>query len=177
MPWPAPGTVSTVASDPRVVVMGVAGSGKTTVGRVLAQRLAVPFLDADDYHSREAVAAMRAGRPLDDDARASWLQRVNAAVRALAPDGFVLACSALKHSYRDVLRSATDGLLFVHLDVPTPELQERLRARHGHYAGVDLLPSQLATLELGDDVVPVAADASPEVVVARILDVVERTPS
>jgi gluconokinase len=153
--------------------MGVAGSGKTTVGRLLAARLGVPFVDADDYHSAIAVAEMRAGRPLDDATRDLWLDRVNEALRALS-GGFVLACSALKRGYRDTLRAANDGLVFVDLGVSADVLRARLVARRGHFAGADLLPSQLATLERGDDIVTVAADGPPEIVVAHVLEAVAR---
>jgi gluconokinase len=156
------------------VVMGVAGSGKTTVGRLLAARLGVPFVDADDYHSASAVARMHAGRPLDDTMRELWLARVNDALRGLS-GGFVLACSALKRVYRDTLRAANDGLVFVDLDVSVDVLRARLVARRGHFAGAELLSSQLATLELGDDIVTVAADGPPEIVVAHVLEAVAPT--
>jgi gluconokinase len=162
-------------AGPRVVVMGVTGAGKTTVGRRLAGRLGVSFLDADDLHSPAAIASMRAGHPLDDDQRMPWLRRVNAAARA-QPHGLVVACSALTRSYRDVLREGIEGVTFVFLDVDVEELVERLRARTGHYAGVDLLPSQLATLEPGDDVVRVPANGNPEAVVATVLRALGVTP-
>jgi gluconokinase len=156
--------------SPRVVVMGVTGAGKSTVGRVVARDVEVPFLDADDFHSPAAIASMRAGDPLDGEQRRPWLLRVNAALRGL-PDGVVLACSALERSYRDVLRVGVDGLRFVFLDVDPNVLAARLRSRVGHYAGVDLLPSQLATLELSDDVLPVRvpSTATPEAVASSVL--------
>jgi carbohydrate kinase (thermoresistant glucokinase family) len=157
----------------RIVLMGVAGSGKTTVGRVLAARLGAPFVDADDLHSPEAIAAMHAGHPLDDAERAPWLVRVRAAVQAALPNGgdgpLVLACSALKRSYRDVLRDGVPDLTFVDLDVDPDTLAHRLATRAGHFADADLLPSQLATLELGDDVVRVPATGTVDEVVERVL--------
>jgi carbohydrate kinase (thermoresistant glucokinase family) len=161
-------TGSLPGAGPRIVVMGVTGAGKTTVGRLLARELGVPFLDADEFHSPDAIASMRAGRPLDDKQRMPWLRRANAALREHS-DGFVLACSALRQSYRDVLRAGVEGLTFVFLDVDVDVLVERVRARTGHYAGVDLLPSQLATLELSDDVVRVPATGNPEDVAASVL--------
>jgi carbohydrate kinase (thermoresistant glucokinase family) len=162
---------------PRIVVMGVEGAGKTTVGRLLARELGVPFLDADDLHSPAAIASMHAGHPLDDAQRMPWLRRVNGALRE-QPDGFVLACSALKRSYRDVLRDGVDDLTFAFLDVDLDVLVDRLRSRTGHFAGVDLLPSQLATLELGDDIVQtrVPPDATPEGAASSVLHALGLTP-
>lgn len=155
-------------TSPRVVLMGVTGSGKTTVGRALAQHLGARFLDADDLHGTEAVSVMRAGRPLDDAERAPWLRRVRDALRDLGDGPVVLACSALKRSYRDVLRDGVPGLVFVDLDVDPATLEHRLEARTGHFAGPDLLPSQLATLELGDDIVRVDATGTLDEVVTRV---------
>jgi gluconokinase len=149
--------------------MGVAGSGKTTVGRLVADRLGVPFVDADDFHSPEAIAAMQAGRPLDDTDRAPWLERVRAAVRDVGDGPVVLACSALKRSYRDVLRDGVPGLTFVDLDVDAATLARRLDTRIGHFATADLLSSQLATLEVGDDVVRVPATGTPDQVADLVL--------
>lgn len=149
--------------------MGVTGSGKTTVGRIVAARLDAPFIDADDLHTEAAVAAMRAGRPLADAERAPWLHRVRAAVEALGDGPVVLACSALKRSYRDVLRDGVPGLTYVDLDVDPATLAQRLSTRTGHFAGADLLPSQLAALEVGDDVVRVPATGTPDDVADRVL--------
>jgi carbohydrate kinase (thermoresistant glucokinase family) len=153
----------------RIVLMGVAGSGKTTIGRIIAARLGAPFVDADNLHTAEAIAAMHAGHPLDDAQRAPWLRRVRAAVSGIGDGPVVLACSALKRSYRDVLRHGVPGLTFVDLDVDPATLADRLAARPDHFAGPDLLPSQLATLELGDDVVRVDATGPPEAVADRVL--------
>jgi predicted kinase len=111
----------------RIVLMGVAGSGKTTIGRMVAARLGAPFVDADDLHSAAAKAQMHGGHPLDDAERAPWLARVRAAVAAVGDGAVVLACSALKHEYRDALRDGVPTLTFVDLDVDADTLARRLR--------------------------------------------------
>ena len=132
------------------VVMGVSGAGKTAVGEALAQRLGWRFLDADDLHSEAARAKMARGDGLTDADRAPWLARVRA---ALVPylggggPGLVVACSALKASYRDALARPDEPVRFLWLDVPAEVLRARLAAREGHFAGASLLPSQLAALE------------------------------
>jgi gluconokinase len=129
-----------------VVVMGVSGCGKSTVGRALASALPATFLDADDFHPPANVRRMRAGIALSDAERAPWLDAL--AVRLAAADApVVLACSALKRSYRDALRRGAPVLTLVHLTGSPALLAERIGARPGHYMPPALLPSQLATLE------------------------------
>ncbi|WP_291808431.1 gluconokinase [Cellulomonas sp.] len=149
-----------------VVVMGVSGTGKSTVGQAVADRLARPFLEGDDLHPEVNVAKMTAGTPLDDDDRWPWLQIVRDAMSAHAAAGTstVVACSALRRAYRDVLSEAHGRVRFVLLDVPADALRERITLRSGHWMPPSLLESQLATLEpLGPDedgvVVPVAGPA------------------
>ena len=133
-----------------VVVMGVSGAGKTTIGQALAAALGWPFVEADDLHPPANVAKMARGEPLDDADRAPWLEAVAARMRAL--DDGVVACSALRERYRDVLRVRPD-VRFVLLDVPPALLQQRLAARRGHFMPPSLLPSQLATLERPADAI------------------------
>lgn len=149
------------ASRTPVVVMGVAAAGKSTVGRALAERLGVAFIDADDLHSDANRAKMSAGVPLDDDDRAPWLDAVGAVLAARGPadaDGggpaasVVVACSALRRPYRDRLRAHAPATRFVHLDAAPEVLRSRAEARTGHFMPPELLASQLATLE------PLAAD-------------------
>ena len=135
-----------------VVVMGVSGSGKTTVGRLLATRLAVPYAEADDFHPAENVAKMAAGTPLSDDDRWPWLHAI--AEWISRQSGGVVSCSALKRRYRDVLRAASDGVWFLHLTGDRTLLAERMSGRSGHFMPLALLDSQLADLE------PLAADES-----------------
>jgi gluconokinase len=148
-----------------VIVMGVAGAGKTTVGRALAAALGWPFVDADDLHPAANVDRMRRGQPLDDADRAPWLQAVASTIRTMK-DG-VVACSALKRAYRDALR-VRDDVRFVYLVVDRAVLERRLAARRGHYMPPSLLPSQLATLEPPDDAIVVDGDAPVDRLVDEI---------
>lgn len=136
----------------RRVIAGVSGSGKTTVGRALAERLGVVFLDADDFHPPENLAKMKSGVPLDDADRAPWLDALGAELAR--HEDVVLACSALKRGYRDRLRELAGPVDFVLLTVPRDELERRMRGRD-HFMPPELLDSQLAALEAGDDVTEV----------------------
>ncbi|MEO1237653.1 MAG: gluconokinase [Planctomycetota bacterium] len=127
------------------IVMGVSGSGKSTVGRALAERLAADFFDADDFHPPANVEKMRRGQPLEDADRGPWLEALNGLLRERT--GVVLACSALKRAYRERLRAGvTPGLRFLHLDADFETLRRRM-AERDHFMPVSLLRSQLDTLE------------------------------
>lgn len=129
-----------------IVVMGVSGSGKSTVGAALAQRLRVPFADADDFHPAANIAKMSAGHPLDDNDRYPWLERIGQWLAA-HPEGGVMSCSALKRAYRDQLRRHAPQTEFLHL-YGTPEVIGRRQAsRPGHFMPASLLQSQFDTLE------------------------------
>jgi gluconokinase len=150
-----------------VVVMGVSGSGKTTIAEALAERLGWEFTEGDSHHPPANVAKMRAGTPLDDADRAPWLAQLAGWIgeREAAGRSVVLTCSALKRAYRDRLREGNDSVWFVHVDVPEDELARRMAARTGHYMPASLLGSQLAALEpLGEDepgvTVPGTGDAA-----------------
>lgn len=138
------------ASPVAVVVMGVSGSGKSTVGAALAERLGLSFRDADEFHPAANVAKMSAGTPLTDDDRWPWLDAIGAALAdaGRGGKGIVVGCSALKRVYRDRLRAAAHRpLVFVHLSGSPATLEERMQARKGHFMPASLLQSQLATLE------------------------------
>ncbi|ORV61728.1 gluconate kinase [Mycobacterium europaeum] len=136
-----------------VVVMGVSGSGKSTVGTALAQRLRVPFVDADTLHPRANIAKMAAGEPLDDDDRFPWLDRVGEWLAAHRRGG-VVSCSALKRKYRDQLRGHCPRVEFLHLAGSPALISGRLATRTGHFMPAALLRSQFDALE------PLAADES-----------------
>jgi gluconokinase len=132
-----------------VVLVGPAGTGKTTVGEALAAVTGARFVDADDEHAPASVVKMRRGEPLTDADRAPWLDRVRArAVEALAAgETVVVACSALRQAYRERLAQDDPRFVFVYLEVPQDVLARRLAERQGHFAGPELLSSQLATFE------------------------------
>jgi gluconokinase len=129
-----------------IVVMGVSGSGKSTVGAALAQRLRVPFADGDDFHPPANVAKMTAGQALDDDDRYPWLEAIGQWL-ADHPDGGVMSCSALKRKYRDQLRRHCADVEFLHLSGTPEVISKRQASRPGHFMPASLLQSQFATLE------------------------------
>ncbi|HEV7147954.1 MAG TPA: gluconokinase [Pedococcus sp.] len=132
---------------PLVVVMGVSGSGKTTVGAALAQRLEVPFADADDFHPPENIAKMSAGIPLDDADRRPWLEAIAGWLAKHTATGGVASCSALKREYRDILTTAAPSTFFLHLHGDRDVLAARVAARPAHFMPAALIDSQFATLE------------------------------
>jgi gluconokinase len=151
-----------------VVVMGVAGCGKSLVGTLLAERLALPLIEGDDFHPAANIEKMRAAVPLTDADRADWLQQLVTQLRA-HPAGAVLTCSALKRAYRDTLRSAVDSLHFVHLALTPHQALERVAARTDHFYPPSLVSSQFEALEdpAGESRVHVA-DATQHV--QRVVD-------
>ena len=135
-----------MSAPPRVLVMGVSGCGKSTIGALVAEQLGLPFIDADDLHPPANRAKLAAGIPLTDADREPWLEAVHATL-ARESGGWVLACSALKQSYRDALTAGLGEVTVVLLDAPEAVFEQRLAARHGHFAASSILRSQLETLE------------------------------
>lgn len=155
----------------RIVMMGPSGSGKSLVGAAVAARLRARFVDGDDLHPASNVAKMRAGTPLTDADRAPWLDVVGATL-AHESSSIVVACSALRRGYRDRIRAACPGAVFVELVVDAPDLRQRM-SRRDHFMPTSLLDSQLATLEpLSQDEAGfrVANDADLQSVVDRIVE-------
>ena len=157
-----------------VIVMGVSGSGKTTVGELLAERLGCGFSDADDFHPAANVDKMRAGTPLTDDDRWPWLKALRQAIDdwQAAGESRVIACSALKAAYRDVL-SPHDDVVFAFLKGSAETIAGRLKARKGHYMNPRLLTSQFATLEEPADAIVADIAPPPAAVVDEIMPQLE----
>jgi carbohydrate kinase (thermoresistant glucokinase family) len=151
-----------------VLVMGVAGVGKTTIGEALARALGARFIDADDYHPPENVAKMKAGVPLGDEDRWPWLKRLNEELKK--EQRAVLACSALKESYRRRLAEGLKELRVVYLHGSAGLIRERMKARKHRYMPAALLESQLATLEPPSDAIAIDVAAALEDSVAAIVE-------
>lgn len=130
----------------RLVIMGVAGCGKSSVGRGVAQAMGLPMIEGDDYHDDASRAKMTQGIALTDADREGWLARLEAVLRD-APQGVVLTCSALKRSYRNRLRQAAPGLRFVFLEIDREQALARVSSRAAHFFSASLVDSQFATLE------------------------------
>ena len=152
-----------------VIVMGVVGSGKTTIGQLLARQLGWKFADADDFHSYANKEKIRHGVALNDADRKPWLESLRSQIMKwqAAHQNAVLACSALKSSYRQELQVASE-VQFVHLRGSPALIAERLRSRHGHFADEQILSSQFADLEEPDAAVTVDIDQPPDQIVAKI---------
>jgi gluconokinase len=154
-----------------VVLMGVSGSGKTTIGKLLAEQLGWSFVEADDYHPAANVEKLRRGTPLTDQDRRPWLDVLRRRVDEACDRGenVVLACSALKHAYQDYLeRDAPECVHYVYLHGSEELIRQRLAARKGHFMNPNLLHSQFETLEPPADAIRVDVAPAPEVVATTI---------
>ncbi|MEU7155022.1 gluconokinase [Streptomyces chrestomyceticus] len=160
-----------------IVVMGVAGTGKTTIGPLVAADLDVPYAEGDDFHPPANIAKMSAGTPLQDADRWPWLDAIGAWAHGRAGQGGVVSSSALKRAYRDRLRAAAPGVVFLHLTGDRSLIESRMAERKGHFMPTALLDSQFATLEpLGADEAGVAVDVSgtPQEIAGRAVEALRR---
>lgn len=154
-----------------VVLMGVSGSGKTTVGKLLAEQLGWSFVEADDYHPAGNVEKMHRGEPLTDADRRPWLDKLRQRIDAAYAQGenVVLACSALKHAYQEYLEQhEPESVRYVYLHGSEDLIRQRLAARKGHFMNPSLLHSQFEILEAPGDAIRVEINAAPEMIVAEI---------
>lgn len=158
------------------ILMGVSGSGKSLIGGMLADKLDLPYFDADDFHPASNVRKMSSGQPLNDDDRRPWLVSLAEHIRKWnEKKGAVLACSALKKTYRDMLRGENpQNVQFIFLKGPKSLIAERMAKREGHYMPEELLDSQFEALEEPESAVTISIDQSPESVLKEILENIEQ---
>ncbi|HEX9665952.1 MAG TPA: gluconokinase [Thermodesulfobacteriota bacterium] len=158
-----------------IIIMGVEGTGKTTIGKMLAEKLGWKFYDADDYHPVANIEKMRNGIPLDDEERRPWLNEIrnliNSSLNGNEPS--IIACSALKNSYREFLKQSKEQIIFVYLKGDKNTISKRLASRKGHFAGTQLLESQLRTLEEPEGVITADISKRPEVIADSIIEKLE----
>ncbi|MBT2160978.1 gluconokinase [Zobellia barbeyronii] len=158
------------SKNPIIFVMGVSGSGKSTIGKLLAEELNLSFYDGDDYHPEANVKKMADGHPLDDDDRQGWLERLNLLAIEKSEDGAIIACSALKNKYRTILQNGIEEKLnFVYLQGTFEEIMGRLALRKNHFMPPELLHSQFNTLEVPEDAITVSIMHTPEKIVSKII--------
>lgn len=158
-------------TKPILFIMGVSGSGKSTIGQLLAEKLNLKFYDGDDFHPPENVTKMAKGLPLDDDDRHGWLLRLNELAKKNKSTGAIIACSALKHAYRKQLRAGIeDQIEFIFLKGSFDLVAERLNRRKGHFMPPELLKSQFEALEIPTSAKVVSIDNSPEEIVENIIN-------
>ena len=151
-------------------VMGVSGCGKTTLGQKLSRNLGIPFFDGDDFHPPENIRKMAGGTPLQDSDRQGWLLRLNELARTHKDTGAVIACSALKEAYREILGRGLEGhIQWIYLHGSYEELHKRMKEREGHFMPADLLTSQFDTLEPPAYGISVPVALSPDQALEKVL--------
>ncbi len=155
-------------------VMGVSGTGKSTIGTMLSESLDIPFYDGDDFHPDKNIKKMSAGLPLNDNDRKGWLEKLNALAKEQQSKGAVIACSALKERYRAILRdSIEDFVHFIYLEGSFELIKSRMERRKGHFMPGDLLKSQFETLEPPTDAINISISYAPEKIVTLIKEQVQ----
>lgn len=151
-------------------IMGVSGSGKTTVGQLLGRELGLPFFDGDDYHPKANIRKMSQGEPLNDADRAPWLERIRTLALENSQRGCIIACSALKANYRDILAGGLPAdVVWVFLEGDYHTILERMKKRTGHFMPEELLRSQFDTLETPKAAIHVSLEATPSEQVAEVI--------
>ena len=154
-----------------IFIIGVTGSGKTTVGRLLSEKTGISFFDADNFHTTANIKKMQGGTPLTDDDRAQWLENINRLAREqMKLEGAIIACSALKENYRSILRNGVDKVVWILLEGGYSLIYNRMKKRKGHYMPPELLQSQFDILEVPDYGLHVNVKDTPEKVVETIID-------
>jgi 6-phosphogluconate dehydrogenase len=150
--------------------MGVSGCGKSTIGKLLAENLSIPFFDADDYHSKENIAKMASGKPLNNEDRAGWLSSLNQlAKEQLKQKGAIIACSALKENYRNILNNDIEtSTKWVYLAGDFKEIKARIEQRENHYMAAGLLQSQFDILEEPKEAIKININLSPEEILEHL---------
>jgi len=152
-----------------IIIFGVSGCGKSTIGMLLAEKLNLPFFDADDFHPTSNIEKLTKGIPLTDDDREPWLKAINTKITEAKP-GFILSCSALKESYRLILSQNIKGIRWIHLDGTFDLIYERLKQRSNHFMNPELLKDQFDTLEIPEYGKKYSIDYPPDVIVQKILN-------
>nr|WP_299343454.1 gluconokinase [Allomuricauda sp.] len=152
------------------IIMGVSGTGKTTVGMLLAEKLKIPFFDGDDYHPKSNVSKMQQGIPLNDSDRKGWLIKLNSLAQEHKRLGAVIACSALKESYRTILKNEMENEMgFIFLEGSFELIRKRMEQRENHFMPIELLQSQFEALETPNNALTLSIQHSPEMLVSQIL--------
>lgn len=154
-----------------IFIMGVSGSGKSTIGKLLSQKLKIPFFDGDDFHPQSNIDKMSSGKPLNDEDRYGWLVVLNSlANKELQKVGCVMVCSALKKSYRDILSCTIESQVkWIHLVGDFDQILERMKSRTNHFMSPDLLQSQFDTLESPEHALEINIDLKPEDIIEKII--------
>lgn len=153
-----------------LVVMGVSGTGKTTVGKLLAKKLKYPFFDGDDFHPKENIEKMKAGQPLTDEDRKEWLLRLNQVAREHRHTGAIICCSALRKNYRSLLRAGVGTCMeFIYLNGSFELIKSRLEARKDHFMPIELLKSQFETLEPPTRAITISISKEPDQIIKEIV--------
>jgi carbohydrate kinase (thermoresistant glucokinase family) len=161
-----------------IVIMGVTGCGKSTIGKLLAQKLSLPFIEADEFHSKENVAKMSSGIPLNDEDRYPWLQSLSEQLQSHEKTGAILACSALKERYREILqKDLNEKIVWIYLDGSETTLQKRIERRTGHFMPGTLLKSQLEVLEKPVDAYLFSIENDPETISNEIVNTIKNNPA